>query len=54
MKLLIKQEYATYYLQDDSTEEILYGGAAVIMPYLFIRVGRYKQEEEKVHLAVCG
>lgn len=28
MELLIKQEYATYYLKDNSTQEILYGGAA--------------------------
>lgn len=28
MKLLIKQEYATYYLNDSVTEELLYGGAA--------------------------
>lgn len=28
MKLLIKQEYATFYLNDSSTEEVLYGGAA--------------------------
>lgn len=28
MKLLIKQEYATYYLNDSTTVELLYGGAA--------------------------
>jgi len=28
MKLLIKQEYATYYLNDSNTVELLYGGAA--------------------------
>lgn len=28
MKLLIKQEFATFYLNDTTTEEILYGGAA--------------------------
>jgi phage terminase large subunit len=28
LKLLIKQEHATYYLNDSSTSEILYGGAA--------------------------
>jgi hypothetical protein len=28
MKLLIKQEFATFYLNDITTEEILYGGAA--------------------------
>jgi len=28
LKLLIKQEYAVYYLKDDSTKEVLYGGAA--------------------------
>jgi phage terminase large subunit len=28
MKLLIKQEHATYYLNDEVTEEVLYGGAA--------------------------
>jgi phage terminase large subunit len=28
MKLLVKQEYATFYLNDNDTEEILYGGAA--------------------------
>jgi phage terminase large subunit len=28
MKLLIKQEHATFYLQDKITEEVLYGGAA--------------------------
>lgn len=28
MKLLIKQEYATYYLKDNETQEVLYGGAA--------------------------
>jgi len=28
MKLLIKQEYAVYYLKDAITEEVLYGGAA--------------------------
>lgn len=27
-KLLPKQENAVYYLKDDSTEELLYGGAA--------------------------
>jgi phage terminase large subunit len=26
--LLLKQEHATYYLKDDITDEILYGGAA--------------------------
>ena len=28
MKLLIKQEHAVYYLKDNVTKEILYGGAA--------------------------
>lgn len=28
MNLLLKQEYATYYLKDNETNEILYGGAA--------------------------
>mgnify|MGYP001368486322 CR=1 FL=1 len=28
MNLLLKQEYATYYLKDDETQEIIYGGAA--------------------------
>jgi phage terminase large subunit len=28
MKLLIKQEHATFYLKDNVTEEVLYGGAA--------------------------
>lgn len=28
MKLLIKQEHATYYLKDNITQEVLYGGAA--------------------------
>lgn len=28
MKLLTKQEYATYYLKDDKTTELLYGGGA--------------------------
>lgn len=28
MKLLIKQEYAVYYLKDDVTTEVVYGGAA--------------------------
>lgn len=28
MRLLLKQEYANYYLKDSETEEILYGGAA--------------------------
>lgn len=28
MELLIKQEYAVYYLKDNETEEVLYGGAA--------------------------
>ena len=28
MRLLLKQEHATYYLNDTTTEEILYGGAA--------------------------
>ena len=28
MRLLIKQEHAVYYLKDNVTKEILYGGAA--------------------------
>jgi hypothetical protein len=28
MKLLLKQEHATYYLKDSVTTELLYGGAA--------------------------
>ena len=28
MNLLIKQEHAIYYLKDNITEELLYGGAA--------------------------
>ena len=28
MQLLLKQEYATYYLKDNESQEILYGGAA--------------------------
>jgi phage terminase large subunit len=28
MRLLLKQEHATYYLKDDETEEVVYGGAA--------------------------
>jgi len=28
MKLLVKQEYAVYYLKDSTTREIIYGGAA--------------------------
>jgi len=28
MQLLLKQQHATYYLKDDSTQEIIYGGAA--------------------------
>lgn len=28
MELLLKQEYAAYYLKDDETQELLYGGAA--------------------------
>jgi hypothetical protein len=32
MQLLTKQEHATYYLNDSSTEEVLYGGAAYYPP----------------------
>lgn len=28
MKLLIKQEHAVYYLKDQETNELVYGGAA--------------------------
>lgn len=37
MKLLIKQEYATFYLKDKETIEVLYGGAAIAqVNYFFV------------------
>jgi len=40
MKLLIKQQHAQYYLNDSTTNEILYGGAAYYPPLKLSRRGR--------------
>ena len=44
--LLLKQEHALYCLKDSTTTELLYGGAALLPPVIYLAGGKYKQVEE--------